>query len=381
PELADKPVIIGGGKRGVVSTCCYIARMDGVRSAMPMFKARRLSPDAIVIKPDMAKYVAVSRQIRRKMEALTPLVEPLSIDEAFLDLSGTEALFHAPPALTLARFAREIEAEIGVTVSIGLSHNKFLAKVASDLDKPRGMRVIGRAETKAFLAGRPISIIYGIGKSFAARLAADGISTVGQLQKMKEKQLVGRYGEIGDRLFRLSRGEDSRHVNPRGKAKTVSHETTFFEDISSFTDLSRILLKLSELVSARLKKQGIAGVTVTLKLKTVGFATRTRARHLIAPTQLAHVINETGEALLAREVGIESFRLLGIGVSGLGPAPAEDPVDLVDPKVARRAAVERAVDDVRARFGKEAVLRGKLYPRRRQGETAPAKERRTDVRH
>lgn len=365
PELADRPVIVGGGKRGVVATACYIARMSGVRSAMPMFKALKLCPDAIVIRPDMAKYAAVSKSIRKMMDGLTPLVEPLSIDEAFLDLSGTQALFHASPALTLAKFARDVETEIGVTVSIGLSHNKFLAKVASDADKPRGMRLIGREETLAFLATRPASIIYGIGKQFGARLAADGIATVGQLQKLGEKELTGRYGEIGARLYRLSRGEDSRRVNPRSKAKTVSHETTFFEDISDFGELSRILLKLAESVSARLKKAGIAGDTVTLKLKTTDFKIRTRARQLLAPTQLAHVIYESGETLLSKEVGADSFRLIGIGVSGLGPAPA-DPVDLIDPGVARRAKAERAVDDVRARFGKEAVLRGKLYPRRRQ---------------
>jgi DNA polymerase-4 len=370
PELADLPVIIGGGKRGVGSTCCYIARMDGVRSAMPMFQARRLCPDAVIIRPDMAKYVAVSRQIRERMDSLTPLVEPLSIDEAFLDLSGTSALYKASPAMSLARLARGIETDIGITVSIGLSHNKFLAKIASDLNKPRGFAVIGRAETTEFLASRPVSIIYGIGKSFTARLAADGITTIGQLQAMNEKDLIMRYGEIGARLFHLSRGVDNRKVNPRGKAKTVSHETTFFDDINDFDALSRILLELSELVSARLKKRGIAGETITLKLKTAGFATRTRVRHLIAPTQLAHTIYETGETLLEKEIGVTSFRLIGIGVSGLGPAPEGDPADLVDPKIARKAAAERAMDKVRDKFGRDALLRGKLYPARRGASTA-----------
>ncbi|WP_029039835.1 DNA polymerase IV [Cucumibacter marinus] len=366
PELADKPVIVGGGQRGVVSTCCYIARIDGVRSAMPMFRARRLCPDAIVIRPDMQKYVAVSKQIRTRMDALTPLVEPLSIDEAFLDLSGTQRLFKAPPAVLLSRFAREIEEQIGVTVSVGLSHNKFLAKIASDLDKPRGFAVIGEAETRDFLADKPVSIIYGIGKRFTEKLEKDGLRTVGDIQRRPERDLILAYGEIGARLHRLSQGLDARKINPRGKAKSVSNETTFFEDISDFDELSRLLMKLAESVSARLKKSAIAGDTVTLKLKTAGFKTRTRARQLTVPTQLAHVIYEAGNDLLAREVGTAAFRLIGIGVSGLTDA-GDDPVDLVDPGVARKAAAERAMDRVRDKFGKDAVLRGKLYPRNRSG--------------
>ena len=361
PSLRDKPLIIGGGVRGVVSTCCYIARQSGVRSAMPMFKAKQLCPDAVIIKPNMAKYVDVSRQIRRHMDALTPLVEPISIDEAFLDLSGTETLHKAPPALVLARFAKAVETEIGVTISVGLSHNKFLAKVASDLDKPRGFAVIGAAETVSFLAPKPISLIYGVGKVFAETLRKDGLVTIGQLQDEKPENLMRRYGETGARLARLARGEDSRRISSDGEMKTVSSETTFNTDIASLEQLSTELLKVTERLSERLKAKNIVGDTVTLKLKSAGFRLRTRARHLMIPTQLANVIYETGLSLLEREIDGTAFRLIGIGVSGIDTADGTDPADLLEPAIARKAAAERAMDRVRTRFGREAVIRGRLY--------------------
>jgi DNA polymerase-4 len=364
PELRDKPLIIGGGQRGVVSTCCYIARQFGVRSAMPMFQARKLCPDAVIIKPDMAKYVVVSRQIRQRMEALTPLVEPISIDEAFLDLSGTRHLHKAPPALVLARFAKSVEADLGVTVSVGLSHNKFLAKIASDLDKPRGMALIGAAETVRFLAAQPISLIYGVGKVFADKLKRDGLDTIGQLQQMAPNALIARYGETGARLARLARGEDSRLVSPEHEIKTVSAETTFNTDKSTLEDLSIELLAMCERLAERLKAKALVGNTVTLKLKSAGFRLRTRARALAIPTQLAGVLYETGLSLLQREVDGTAFRLIGIGVSGIEAEATGDPVDLIEPQVARKAAAERAMDKVRGRFGRDAVVRGKLYGHR-----------------
>ena len=330
---------------------------------MPMFKARQLCPDAVVIRPNMAKYVAVSRQIRAMMDALTPLVEPLSIDEAFLDLSGTEVLHRAPAAVSLARFAKRVETEIGVTISVGLSHNKFLAKVASDLDKPRGFAVIGKAETLSFLAGQPVDLIFGVGKVFADTLKRDGYHTIGQLQQAAPEDLMRRYGETGARLARLSRGEDARAVSIDGEMKSVSSETTFNSDLTDAETLSSELLALCERLSERLKAKGIVGDTVTLKLKSAGFRLRTRARHLIMPTQLAGVLYETGLQLLNRELDGTAFRLIGIGISGLSPADGSDPVDLVAPEVARSAAAERAMDKLRARFGKDAVIRGKLYDR------------------
>lgn len=361
PDLRDKPLIIGGGNRGVVSTCCYIARQSGVRSAMPMFQARKLCPDAVIIKPNITKYVEVSRQIRSHMDALTPLVEPISIDEAFLDLGGTQTLHKAPPAVVLARFANAIANDVGVTISIGLSHNKFLAKLASDLDKPRGFAVIGAAETISFLAPKPISMIHGVGKVFAESLRKDGLVTIGQLQTEPPENLMRRYGEMGARLARLSRGQDSRRISSNGVMKTVSSETTFNSNISTLEDLSTELLKLAEHLSARLKTKNIVGDTVTLKLKSAGFRLRTRARHLMIPTHLANVIYETGLQLLAKEIDGTAFRLIGIGVSGIEAADGTDPSDLLEPAIARKAAAERAMDRVRTRFGRDAVVRGKLY--------------------
>jgi DNA polymerase-4 len=370
PELVDQPLIIGGGLRGVVSTCCYIARQYGVHSAMPMFEAKKLCPHAVVIKPDMQKYVAASRQIRQIMDSLTPLVQPLSIDEAFLDLSGTAAVHKASPAEVLARFARRVEDEIGVTISVGLSHNKFLAKIASDLDKPRGFAVIGKAETLTFLAPRPISLIFGVGKVFEATLRRDGYATIGQLQAAAPEDLMRRYGEMGARLARLSQGQDARAVDIDGEMKTISSETTFNTDLSGFEELSQVLLALCERLSDRLKAKTVVGTAVTLKLKSAGFRLRTRSRHLMIPTQLANMLYETGVQLLAREIDGTPFRLIGIGVSGIEAASGSDPVDLIEPGIARRAAAERAMDRVRHRFGKEAVIRGKLY---RRSPDRPAK--------
>lgn len=361
PSLRDRPLIIGGGTRGVVSTCCYIARQFGVRSAMPMFTARKLCPDAVIIPPNITKYVAVSRKIRELMDRLTPLVEPLSIDEAFLDLSGTMALHRAPPAQVLARFACDVEQQIGVTISIGLSHNKFLAKIASDLDKPRGFAVIGKAETVTFLAAQPVSLIYGVGKVFGETLRRDGYETIGQLQSAPPEDLMRRYGESGARLARLAVGDDSRSVEADVDMKTISAETTFDTDISTYPELSTHLLELSERLAERVKAKNLTGDTVTLKLKSAGFKLRTRSRQLMVPTQLASTLSEIGDHLLLREIDGTSFRLIGIGLSGLREGAQADPIDLLDPGVARRAAAERAMDRVRTRFGRDAVIRGKLY--------------------
>ncbi|MBB4350274.1 MULTISPECIES: DNA polymerase IV [Rhizobiaceae] len=366
PELADKPVIIGGGKRGVVSTACYIARISGVRSAMPMFKALELCPNAVVIRPDMEKYVGVGRQVRQLMMELTPLVQPLSIDEAFLELAGTERLHRDPPARILAKFAKRIESELGISISIGLSYCKFLAKVASDLQKPRGFSVIGEAEAKDFLAPRPVTTIWGVGKAFSATLEADGIRTISQLQQMEEGDLMRRYGSMGQRLYRLSRGMDEREVHLNDAAKSVSAETTFFEDISRHDDLVPVLRRLSEKVSARLKKHEIAGHTVVLKMKTADFKSRTRNRRLEDPTQLADRIFRTGLSLMEKETDGTKFRLLGIGVTDLcGPALA-DPPDLVDQQAGRRAAAEAAMDKLRDKFGKAAVETGYTFGDKRR---------------
>jgi len=361
PELADKPVIIGGGKRGVVSTACYIARIHGVRSAMPMFKALEACPQAIVIRPDMEKYSRVGREVRSLMQELTPLVQPISIDEAFLELAGTQRLHQDHPARTLAKFVKRVESEIGITVSVGLSYCKFLAKVASDLNKPRGFSVIGRAEAISFLAPRSVTTIWGVGKAFAATLESDGIRTIGQLQTMEEGDLMRRYGATGQRLYRLARGIDDRDVHLNDPAKSVSAETTFFDDISKHDDLVPILRNLSEKVSRRLKKGGIAGQTVVLKLKTSDFKGRTRNRRLEDPTQLADRIFRTGLRLLESETDGTKFRLIGIGVTDLCDDVRADPVDLIDEKATRRAAVEAAMDKLREKFGNKTVETGYTF--------------------
>jgi DNA polymerase-4 len=292
------------------------------------------------------------------MGGLTPLVEPLSIDEAFLDLTGTERLHGMCPAKALARFAQRVEREIGITVSIGLSQNKFLAKIASDLDKPRGFSVLAAAEAPAFLAPRPVTFIWGVGKAMAAVLAREGYRTIADLQRAEEVELMRRFGTEGLRLARLARGIDLRAVDPERETKSVSAETTLNRDIADFRPLERLLWELSDRVSARLKAKALAGATVTLKLKSADFRLRTRARSLGAPTQLAAKIFAAGRELLARETGGTRFRLIGIGVTALAGAAQADPADLVDERGRRNAAAERAVDRLRAKFGRAAVIRG-----------------------
>ncbi len=361
PSLSDKPVIVGGGRRGVVSAACYVARTFGVRSAMPMFKALAACPDAVVIPPDMAKYARVGREVRELMLALTPAVEPLSIDEAFLDLSGTERLHAAPPAVTLARFQHRLEQEIGVTASVGLSHNKFLAKIASDLDKPRGFAVIGRAETLSFLAAQPVSIIWGVGKATQDRLRRDGLTRISDLQRLDEKNLAKRYGSIGLRLAQLARGKDSRTVSPERKAKSISAETTFDEDRSAAADLLPVLRALSERVSARLKHAGLSGRLVVLKLKSADFRLRTRNVRLDGHSNLADRIFRAGRDLLAKELDGTRFRLIGIGVAELGDAALMEPRDLVDADAEKRAKAEHAMDEIRDRFGTEGLALGLTF--------------------
>jgi len=354
PSLRDKPLIIGGGKRGVVSTCCYIARTSGVRSAMPMFKARALCPDAVVLKPNMAKYVEVGREVRRRMLSLTPLVEPLSIDEAFLDLSGTERLHHGSPALTLARFARDVEAEIGISASVGLSYCKFLAKLASDMDKPRGFTIIGRAEAKGLLAPLPVSRIWGVGKVAGERLARDGLKTIADIQAREETDMMRALGPEGQRLWRLANGIDHRAVSPDREAKSISSET----DVSDEETLVRVLHGLTEKVAGRLKKAELAGRSITLKLKTADFRIRTRSRSGLRPTQLAARIFPVARELLDPEIGKAKYRLIGVGVGDLVDGAEGDAADLADPDIGRVKAAETAIDAIRAKFGGGAVVKG-----------------------
>ncbi len=326
---------------------------------MPMFKARKLCPEAIILPPNMAKYQKAGKEVRALMLELTPLVEPLSIDEAFLDLTGTEKLHKSSPAESLARLALKIEREVGLTVSIGLSHNKFLAKIASDLNKPRGFSVIGKAETLSFLAEKPVRFVWGIGQKTSESLAKDGLTTLGQIQSMAERDLVARYGKLGGHLWHLARGHDERIVDPDSEAKSISAETTFDIDIAEFDDLARELWPLCEKVSDRLKRAGLAGGNVHLKLKTGGFRIISRQMSLNAPTQLAETLFRSGRTMLQREATGMRYRLIGIGVGDIRDAADADPMDLADPGAAQRRKVEAAIDAVRAKLGKGSIGKGR----------------------
>ena len=358
PELRDLPVIVGGGHRGVVTTCCYIARMSGVRSAMPMFKALKLCPRATVIFPDFAKYKTASAAIFAKVRALTPLVQPLSLDEAWIDLSGTEALNGGCPAKVLARLQNEIEQEIGLTVSIGLSANKFLAKIASDLDKPRGFAVIGQKEAQAFLAPKPVSILPGVGPALAQSLEKAGHRTVGDLASADAKDLTRRFGTYGLRLWQLAQGQDSRPVNPDQVRKSVSAETTFSTDLSRLDDLTDALWPLCEKVARQMRAAAITGRVATVKLKTADFKLVTRRKTLAVPCQTAKMLFAAGRELLASEVRGETYRLIGIGLSDLVDA-SNAPTDFFAAEEQQARATEQVIDDLRTRFGKTAVVTGR----------------------
>lgn len=368
PALRDKPVIIGGGKRGVVSTACYIARIRGVRSAMPMFQALKLCPDAVVIRGRMDRYVEVSHQIRAMMSALTPAVEPLSLDEAFLDLTGTARLHGAPPAVLMAQLVARMKSELGITGSIGLSHNKFLAKVASDLDKPRGFSVIGRAETAAFLVDKPVGLIWGIGPAAQASLERAGIETIGDLLRWEQRDLGDRFGAMGLRLWHLARGEDRRPVSAHRPIKSISNETTFTSDTADLTILEGHLWRLAEKTSARAKARDTAGRVVTLKLKRSDHSSLTRRTSLHQATTLADVIYDTALPLLHGAQDQGPFRLLGVGLSDLVTADLADREgNLFDQGAAQRAEAERASDAIRARFGADAIIKGRSLRPREKG--------------
>jgi DNA polymerase-4 len=359
PELAARPVIVGGGRRGVVAACCYIARTRGVRSAMPMFKALAACPDAVVLRPNMAKYAAEGARIRAMMQALTPLVEPMSIDEAVLDLSGTEALHRAPPAAILAEFARRVEREMGVTISVGLAANRLLAKIAAGRDKPRGFAVIGRAEAAGLLAGEPVRLLPGVGAAMAAKLHAAGFTRLGQLAALDARDAARRFGEEGPSLAARARGEDNRPVVPGRETKSISAETTFETDMTTQAELEVVLWRLCEKLARRLAAKDFSAGGVVLKLKTAGFARRTRAARLAAPSLVPDILFAAARNLLAREVDGTAFRLLGIGASPLMPAGDADQPDLADPDAERRRARWAAMESLRQRFGEDAVRRGR----------------------
>jgi DNA polymerase-4 len=365
PELAARPVIVGGGQRGVVTAACYVARIYGVRSAMPMFKALKACPDAVVIRPDFAKYSAASRQVRALMQDLTPLVQPLSIDEAVLDLAGTEALHGIPPAMVLTRFARAVEREVGITVSVGLAPNRLLAKIAAGRDKPRGFCVLG-PEAPALLAAESVRLLPGVGPALGRKLAALGITEIGHLQAMDAKAALKRLGEDGPALCARARFEDVRRVDPTRETKSISAETTFATDLTDRAELERHLWRLSEKLAQRLRDGDLAAGGVVLKLKTAKFASRTRAARLPGATRLPDRLFDAARALLAREADGTAFRLIGIGASPLVAGDDADRPDLADPNAPRAVARQAAIDALRGRFGAAIIGRGRgLSPAKR----------------
>ena len=360
PELASKPVIIGGGQRGVVSTACYVARVRGVKSAMPMFQALKLCPEAVVVRPRMEEYVKASKAIRAMMQDLTPAIEPLSLDEAFMDMTGTNKLHGAPPAVMLAKLIKRMKGELGLTGSIGLSHNKFLAKVASDLDKPRGFSVIGKAETNSFLLDKPIGLIWGVGAVAKESLGKAGIQTFSDLLRWDRQDLNQRFGSLGDRLWHLARGHDLRRVTPDSPVKSISNETTFFEDTSDSDILDGHIWRLAEKVSDRAKARDMAGRVVTLKLKRKDHKSLSRRVTLHDPTQIADRIYRTARDLFDQVGPQGPYRLIGVGLSDLvGDADSDLTSDLLDPNAAKRTKAERATDAIRAKFGSDAIVKGR----------------------
>jgi DNA polymerase-4 len=360
PDLIDKPVIIGGGHRGVVSTACYIARIRGVSSAMPMFQARKLCPDAVVLKPRMAVYAEVSKKIRKMMEDLTPAIEPLSLDEAFMDLSGTTRLHGAPPAVMLAKLVNRMKTELGVTGSIGLSHNKFLAKIASDQDKPNGFFVIGQSDTQSFLADKPIGLIWGVGRATQESLEKAGIRTISDLLRWDKLDLTSRFGTTGARLWHLARGQDRRRVMQHTPIKSISNETTLFEDAADRDLLDGHLWRMCEKVSDRAKARELAGRVVILKLKTSKHQIITRRMTLRDATQLADTVYRETRAMLDQIAVGTAYRLIGAGLSDLCPqSQAERSGDLLDPNAEKRMGAERARDAIRKKFGTDAIIKGR----------------------
>ena len=360
PDLADKPVIIGGGRRGVVSTACYIARIHGVKSAMPMFKALEKCPDAVVIRPRMEIYAEISQQIRAMMNDITPLVEPLSLDEAFMDMSGTHKLHGAPPAVMLAKLMDRINENLGLTGSIGLSHNKFLAKIASDLNKPNGYSIIGEAETTSFLKDKSIRLIWGVGASTQKSLEKSGIRTFLDLLRWDRKDLVSKFGSMGDRLWFLARGQDARLVSNSDRIKSISNETTLNENTSNMRVLEGHLWRLCEKVSSRAKSKGLAGTIMILKLKSSNHKIITRRVTLRDPTYMADVLFRSTYPLMEAAIENGPFRLVGAGLSGLCLASqAQREPELLDDGAINRIKVERVTDEIREKFGDEAMIKGR----------------------
>jgi DNA polymerase-4 len=361
PALRGRPVIVGGSlERGVVSACSYEARPFGVRSAMPMRRAVRLCPEAVVLPVRMARYQEVSRQVFSIFARYTDRIEPLSVDEAFLDVAGCERLF-GPAAAIAARIRREVRDELGLAISAGVAPNKFLAKLASESAKPDGLLEIAPEQVDAFLLPLPVERIWGVGAKAAEQLRRLGCCSVAELRRLPEAQLVRLFGVWGGRLYHLARGEDDRQVEVDQPAKSLGAEETFAADLTSREALQRKLLAQAEKVAARLRSQGLVGRVVTLKLRYGDFETITRRLTLAEPTANGLLLYRAGLDLLARtEAGCRPVRLLGLSVGEPEPAAQCQATLFPDEKSQRLAELDRSLDRLAERFGNRPVHRASL---------------------
>lgn len=366
PVLRGRPVVVGGvGKRGVVSTASYEARRYGIHSAMPMSEARRRCPDAVFMPGDHKKYARVAAEIRDILAAFSPLVEPLSLDEAFLDVTGMEWLY-PDPANIAAAIKQRIKDDLALTASAGVAPNKFLAKLASDWGKPDGLVVVRPDEVAAFLRAMPIARLWGAGEKTTKLLQSIGINTIGQLAGADDAILARHFGQAAGEMRRLARGEDDRPVIPEHEPKSLGNEVTFGEDLRSREEIGTCLLALSHKVSRRLRQAGYAGRTVTVKIRFGSFRTITRSRTLGEPTLLGDTIYDTAAAIMAGVELTEGVRLLGVTLSNLqvyGSQPSLFSSGDDDKKLKVSVAVDRLKD----KFGEGAVTRGRLLvPKPRQ---------------
>ena len=372
PELAGEPLIIGHrGRRGVVSTCSYEARKFGVRSAMPSVTADRLCPQAVWLSGRMSLYVEVSREIRRVMREFSPLVEPLSIDEAFLDMTGIAGDLDAG-AETGHELKRRIRDEQRLTGSVGVAPNKFLAKFASDLDKPDGLVVLDIDALPDRLWPLPVERLWGVGPSTARRLRAGGVSRIGDLLTVDEAHLDALVGADGAAHLRaLARGRDDRPVRSGHRAKSVSEERTYGDDLTRPADIDRALLARAESVARSLRRDGLVGRTVHIKVRTGDFTTWTRSLTLPGPTDLAEPLIAGARQLFRERIRLagKGVRLLGLGVSGLEPAGHGQAALFVDPGEQRARRLARAADAVRDKLGERSVTRARLIRRREKSDT------------
>jgi DNA polymerase-4 len=360
PALAGRPVLVGGtGGRGVVASASYEARAYGVHSAMPMAQALRLCPDAVLVSPDFAAYQRVSARLRELFLAVTPLVEPLALDEAFLDVGGSVRLF-GPPERIGALLRRRIAGDLGLPASVGVAPNKYLAKLCSGKAKPDGLLHLRAVDVDRFLAPLGVRDLWGVGEQTAARLQRFGIATVADVRATPVPTLSRLVGAAAaDQLARLARGQDARPVVPYEPARSVSAEETFDRDVDDPEVLRRELLRLAEKVARRLRRGGLAGRTVTLKLRYANFSTVTRARTSATPTDQATVLYATaGELLDALRLERVRVRLIGVGVTNLATADASRQLELFADD--RWGRLERAADRARSRFGETALTRGAL---------------------